>query len=137
MVIAMTPKILHVDDSEDMREIVLLALETIGGLEVMQSSSGAEALTVAPSFNPDLFLLDVMMPEMTGPQTLSHLRAMPRFASTPTIFLTAKALSEDIAELMAMGALEVIAKPFDPMNLAEHIVATWMHAINEAKLRSS
>jgi CheY-like chemotaxis protein len=121
----MDPRVLHVDDSDDMRQIVLLALETVGNLEVAQASSGAEALDLAVSFDPDVFLLDVMMPEMTGPETLMGLRKIPKFATTPVIFLTAKAQPEDIADLMALGALTVMTKPFDPMTLAEKIVKIW------------
>ncbi len=128
----MAPRILHVDDSDDMREIVMIALETIGGLEVAQCSSGAEALTVALSFKPDLFLLDVMMPGLTGPETLLHLREIPLFANTPVIFLTAKARPEDIVDLMALGALDVITKPFDPMTVSDHIVTTWDRAMGDA-----
>ena len=130
--IVMAPRILHVDDSEDMRAIVLLALETIGGLEVVQCSSGAEALIVAVSSKPDLFLLDVMMPDLTGPQTLLRLREMPQFGATPVIFLTAKAGPQDIVDLMAEGALEVITKPFDPMTISEQIVAIWKNSMREA-----
>jgi CheY-like chemotaxis protein len=130
--ILMAPKVLHVDDSEDMRVIVLLALETIGGLEVIQCSSGAEALIVAVSFQPDLFLLDVMMPDLTGPQTLLRLREMPQFSATPVIFLTAKAGRQDIVDLMAEGALEVITKPFDPMTISEQIVAIWKKSMRKA-----
>ena len=121
----MTPKILHVDDSEDIRDITMLALETIGGLEILQCGSGAEALSKALSFQPDLFLLDVMMPEMTGPETLRRLRELPPFVNTPAIFLTAKAQIEDIEYLKGLGAIEVITKPFDPMTIAAKIVEIW------------
>lgn len=119
------PRILHVDDSEDMREIVLLSLETIGGLEVKQASSGAEALEMALPYVPDLFLLDVMMPEMTGPELMKNLRRLPEFATTPVVFLTAKAQVEELAELNSLGALAVMTKPFDPMHLAEEVVELW------------
>jgi CheY-like chemotaxis protein len=127
----MEPRVLHVDDSEDMRQIVLLALETVGNLEVAQASSGAEALSLAVSFEPDILLLDVMMPEMTGPQTLLNLRKISKFAATPVIFLTAKAQADDVADLMALGALAVMTKPFDPRSLAEQIVKIWEGFLTE------
>ena len=126
----MDPRVLHVDDSDDMHQIVLLALETVGNLEVAQAGSGVEALDLAVAFEPDIFLLDVMMPEMTGPETLKNLRKIPKFAATPVIFLTAKAQPEDIADLMALGALTVMTKPFDPMTLAEKIVKTWESSLS-------
>lgn len=121
----MEPRVLHVDDSDDLRQIVLLALETVGNLEVAQAASGAEALDLAVSFEPDIFLLDVMMPEMTGPETLLNLRKIPEFAATPAIFLTAKAQAEDISDLMDYGALAVLTKPFDPMSLADQVIKIW------------
>ena len=121
----MTLSILHVDDSEDIREVVRLALETVGGLNVVQCGSGAEALEAAQASKIDLFLLDVMMPEMTGPQTLLGLRELPQFARTPAVFLTAKAANGDLDELMGLGAADVLFKPFDPMTLADQVVAIW------------
>lgn len=122
------PLVLHVDDDEDIREIALIALETIGGLTVVQCDSGAEALRLAPQSMPDLFLLDVMMPGMTGIETLRGLRSMEQFADTPAIFMTAKIHDEDVNELMATGALAVIKKPFDTMTVAEEIVTIWRKA---------
>jgi CheY-like chemotaxis protein len=119
------PKILHIEDDEDIREIALIALETVGGLEVIQCASGLEALARAAAIQPDVFLLDVMMPGMTGEETLSALRAMPAFAHTPAIFMTAKAQHSDVRRLLDQGALDVIIKPFDPMTLASQIVEIW------------
>lgn len=130
----MVPKILHVDDDDDIREVVLIALELIGGLDVEQCSSGEEALERAPSIKPGLFLLDVMMPGLTGPETLSKLWAMPQFASTPAIFMTAKANREDLDELLRMGALDVITKPFDPMTVSGYIVEIWNRGLMSGKI---
>lgn len=119
------PRILHVDDDEDIREITLIALETVGGLQVTQCSSGPEALAVAASVKPGLFLLDVMMPLMNGEETLLALREMPAFAGTPAIFMTAKSQQSDIKRLLGLGALDVIIKPFDAMTLAGQIAEIW------------
>lgn len=119
------PKVMHVEDDMDIREIALIALETVGGLEVVQCESGAMALEMAPKEKPDLFLLDVMMPGMSGDETLLALRQMPEFADTPAIFMTAKAQQSEVDRLLEMGALDVITKPFDPMTLAEEILAIW------------
>ncbi|MFC2968154.1 response regulator [Acidimangrovimonas pyrenivorans] len=119
------PKVMHVEDDMDIREIALIALETVGGLDVVQCESGAQALEMAPVEKPDLFLLDVMMPGMSGDETLLALRQMPEFADTPAIFMTAKAQQSEVDRLLEMGALDVITKPFDPMTLAEEILAIW------------
>ncbi len=118
-------KILHVEDDLDIQAIAQIALETIGGFEVLQCSSGQEALKAAPDFKPDLFLLDVMMPGMTGPETLAALRELPGMADVPAIFMTAKAQRDEVAEFLALGAIEVVVKPFEPMELAGEIRAAW------------
>ncbi|KAF4000042.1 response regulator [Glaciimonas immobilis] len=118
--------ILYIEDDTDIQSIASLALQSIGGFAVTICSSGPEALAAINSGNrPDLILLDVMMPEMDGPSTLSALRALTSTASTPTIFMTAKAQPHEIAYLISLGALDVIAKPFDPMLLAHKIKELW------------
>ncbi|MEO6299260.1 MAG: response regulator [Paracoccaceae bacterium] len=118
-------KILHVDDDDDIREVTLLALEALGGLDVTQCSSGSEALAVVQSVVPDLFLLDVMMPDLTGEETLRALREIPQFVQTPAIFMTAKSQRSDLKRLMDMGALDVIQKPFDVTTLSSRITEMW------------
>lgn len=119
------PRVVHVEDDPDIREIALIALEMVGGLEVVQFASGREALDGAVAARPDLFLLDVMMPGMNGEETLRALRQMPEFETTPVIFMTAKAQQSDVRKFLDAGALEVIVKPFDPMQLATQILAIW------------
>ena len=114
-------KLLHVDDDEDIREITKMALEIFGEFEVKQCASGEEALRAVGKFIPDVLLLDVMMPGLTGPQTLEKIRMVPGLADVPVIFLTARAISNDNKELWDLGALEVINKPFDPMLLSQQI----------------
>jgi CheY-like chemotaxis protein len=118
-------RILHVDDDEDIRVIANMALEMVGNLEVLQCGSGREATEKAADFAPDLFLLDYMMPEMDGEQTLRALRNLPGLQYVPVIFMTAR-VQADIADgLRREGALEVITKPFDPMELANQIREVW------------
>ncbi len=118
-------KILHVEDEQDIQEIVRLALESIGGFTLETCTSGQEAIVKAPEFGPDLFLLDVMMPGMDGPETLLALRENPLFATTPAIFMTAKVMDGEVRRFKEIGALDVISKPFDPMSLANQIRAVW------------
>jgi CheY-like chemotaxis protein len=118
-------RVLHVDDDVDILEVSLIALAVVGGLEVTQCTSGHEALAKVRTARPDLFLLDVMMPEMDGVETLQGLRAIPRFSGTPAIFMTAKSEKAEIRRLMETGALDVIIKPFNAVTLASQIAAIW------------
>tara|TARA_R110002074_G_scaffold384000_1_gene564464 strand:- start:316 stop:708 length:393 start_codon:yes stop_codon:yes gene_type:complete len=118
-------KILHVDDDQDIRTIAQMSLEMVGGFELKQCASGKEALVVAPKFRPDLLLLDVMMPEMTGEQLWNKLMQMPELANTPTIFMTAKVERSFLTHLLHDGALAIVEKPFDPMELSQEILAAW------------
>lgn len=121
-------KILYVEDEPDIQRVVKLALEAMGGMSVIACSSGEEAIARAPSLAIDLILLDVMMPRMDGPTTLDHLRQCPNLAITPVVFMTAKAQPNEIAHFQALGALDVIAKPFDPLLLAKTLRAIWERA---------
>ena len=78
-------RILYVEDEPDIQQIAQIALQKVGGFEVKICSSGSEALAEVPGFNPDLILLDVMMPEMDGPQTYEALKKIPDVGRTPVI----------------------------------------------------
>ncbi len=118
-------KILYVEDEPDIQKVAKLALEHVGGFEVLVCSSGPEAIENAPGFAPDMILLDVMMPGMDGPATLEALRKIESLKHTPAVFLTAKVLPTEIRRYKELGALEVIAKPFDPMALSDQVRALW------------
>jgi len=118
-------RILHVDDDEDIRVIANMALEMVGEFEVLQCATGAEAVEKAADFAPDLFLLDYMMPDMDGEETLRELRKLSGMEHVPVVFMTAR-VQEDIANgLRREGALDVITKPFDPMELASQVREIW------------
>lgn len=127
-------KILVVDDEPDIQTVAGLALEDVAGFQVAICSSGLEALEVAPVFLPDLILLDVMMPKMDGLQTLKALRNVPELAAIPVIFLTAKVQHEEVSSYKEHGAIDVIAKPFDPMELGNSVRRIWeaFHAASRA-----
>jgi two-component system OmpR family response regulator len=117
--------VLYVDDEPDIREIVQISLNLTRGLTAHTSQSGEQALTMARQLQPDLVLLDVMMPGLDGPGTLGRMRQDPQTAFIPVIFMTAKAMPKEIALLLEMGALGVIAKPFDPMRLTAQVRSLW------------
>lgn len=114
----MPDKILYVDDESDIREIAQMSLEIDPEFEVRTGSSGREGLVEAAEWQPDLIMLDVMMPGMDGPETLRRLRASAVTAAIPVVFITARTQDHQIADYKAMGAADVLAKPFDPMALA-------------------
>ena len=118
-------RILSVEDEADIREILRLALESVGGFRVAMCSSGAEALQTAARFRPDLVLLDVRLPDMDGPLILKALRRLPETADTPVIFLTAKLGARDLERYRNLGALDIVTKPFDPMQLPGEILHVW------------
>lgn len=114
-------KIMAVEDEPDIRLVLEVALRDVAGFDLRVCSSGAEALKAAAEFLPDLILLDVMMPDMDGPQTLAALREIPETETTPIIFLTAKVQPQEVQRFRELGALGVISKPFDPMGLADEV----------------
>ena len=118
-------RVLIVEDEDDIREVARLALETVGGLRVEMCASGEEALQKASGFAPDLILLDVMMPGLDGPSTLQRLRQLPELEKTPVVFMTAKVMQTEVDEYRALGAVDVIPKPFDPMTLAGQLQQLW------------
>jgi len=118
-------RLLYVDDEADIRDIVAMALEDEADFELLLCPCGATALEMASSYRPDLLLLDVMMPDMDGPGTLKRLRELPGFENTPAVFITAKVRPTEVEQFKALGAVGVIAKPFDPMTLADQIRTLW------------
>ena len=118
-------RILHVEDDRSIQAVAKLALETLGGFEVLSCLSGQEALDQVQGFNPDFILLDVMMPGMDGPATLSKLRELVDIEQVPVAFMTAKVQPQEIEQYRQLGAREVIVKPFDPMTLAAQVRSIW------------
>ena len=116
-------KVLIIDDEADIRRVARLSLVKIGGMEVLDAASGAEGARTAAAETPDAILLDVMMPGLDGPATLLALRADPRTAGIPVVFLTAKAMPDEVRRLLAMGVHGVLNKPFDPMTLPSQLRA--------------
>jgi CheY-like chemotaxis protein len=113
-----TRSVLVVDDDDSIRDVTMLALEAVGGFEVLTAVGGAEALVLARERHPDAVLLDVMMPGMDGPTTLRHLRSDPEIADIPVVLLTAKVRVGGGQVWDDLPVQGVIPKPFDPMTLS-------------------
>ena len=118
-------RILLADDEPDILEIARIALENVGGYEVAACESGAEFLRLLPSFEPDLVIIDALMPDVDGLQVLSEMRSIPGFEDVPAVFLTGLVLERDLRKLRDSGAADVITKPFDPMTLPQRIENVW------------
>ena len=113
--------ILVVDDDDFVRMLTSVSLSKVGGMRVLEASGGAEGLLLATQEQPDVIMLDVMMPGMDGADTLRALRANPATAAIPVIFLTAKAMPDEKARLSELGAAAVFTKPFDPLTIADDV----------------
>ncbi|WP_349573547.1 response regulator [Azotobacter salinestris] len=113
-------RILHVEDDGLIQAIVRAALQT-KGFEVVCASSGREALEVVSNYSPDLILLDVVMPDMDGLETLERLKGKIDIKRTPVIFMTAGANQKEMEHYRSLGARGIIIKPFNPTRLHEEI----------------
>jgi len=118
-------RILLADDEPDILEISRIALETVGGFEVSVCSSGKTLLERLPEFRPDLVIVDVLMPDMTGPEVFEEIRRRPEYDEVPVIYLTGVIQEEELEDLRETGVADIILKPFDPMTLADRINGVW------------
>lgn len=121
----MLKRVLFVEDDPDIQTVARMALEAVGGFTVLGCSSGTEALERVEAFAPDLILLDVMMPGMDGLETLRSLRLLPVAEAVPVVFMTAKVQAQEVSRYREAGAVDVIAKPFDPMTLPSTVRSIW------------
>lgn len=118
-------KIFYAEDDEDIQRIVRMSLERIGKMTVMVESDPLKAIEGIKAFQPDLVMLDWMMPGMDGPTLLKAMREQPETAGFPVVFITAKATVKDHEELAALGAAGIISKPFSPKDLPEQLRGIW------------
>jgi CheY-like chemotaxis protein len=114
--------LLIVDDEQDVRMLVAMALEMTVGWTVIEEEDGNRAVARAAEINPDAILLDVNIGARDGPSVFAELRSDSRTAHIPVVFLTGNVRPAQTAPLRALGA-GVLAKPFEPMHLASLIAA--------------
>ena len=117
--------VLYVDDDPDICAVVQATLCLIDGLDVYTAESGERGIDLAYELKPDIVLMDVMMPGLDGPATLKRMREHSLIGHIPVIFITAKVLPEEVAELLKLGAIGVIRKPVDPRTLGKELFALW------------
>ena len=114
-------RILFIDDEDDIKTLAQFCLELEANWEMIGASNGQEGIEIAQKEKPDAILLDAMMPDLDGIETLAKLRANPETKDIPTIFITAKAQASDRRRFYSAGAKGVINKPFDSLTLASQI----------------
>lgn len=117
----MAKQILIIDNEPYIQEVAQISLETLAGWQVLTASSGQSGIATAEQVQPDAILLDVMMPDMDGIATFEKLQANPATQPIPVILLTAKVQVADRRRYEALGIMATIAKPFDPLTLADQI----------------
>jgi CheY-like chemotaxis protein len=119
-------KILLVEDEEHIQMVAKMALELSADYEVATAGNGEQMLELYDEFQPDLVLLDVMMPKLDGPGALQELKERYPDGHAPVVFMTAKVQNREQNKYLIMGAVGVIEKPFDPMVLAETVNGMWL-----------
>jgi DNA-binding response OmpR family regulator len=116
------PVVLVADDDDDIRDLVAFRLDR-AGYEVLRAGDGQEALDLAKEHRPDLAVLDVMMPKLTGYDVTRELRADPATSRIPVILLTARVQEADVARGFEAGADDYVKKPFSPQELKARVQA--------------
>ncbi len=114
-------RVLIIDDEDDIREVAKISLEILGGWEVNTCGTGSEGLVLAMDQQPDVILLDVMMPDMDGPATYKELQGEEATRNIPVILLTGKERTSEHADFQSLGVRGVITKPFDPLTLSSDV----------------
>ncbi len=115
-------KLWRAEDEREIRDLVAFSLQ-FGGFTVVQASNGAEAVERAQVELPDLILMDVRMPKMTGYEACRMLKTLPAVRDIPVVFLSAKGQESEIQTGLEAGAEEYILKPFAPDELAKQVKA--------------
>lgn len=118
-------KILYAEDEPDLQTVVEMTINAMSNYEIKICDNGKKLLESVEAYNPDLILLDVMMPEMDGPTTFKNLQANEKTKNIPVVFMTAKAQVHEIETFKETGVLGIITKPFDPVNLCSDIEKIW------------
>lgn len=118
-------KVMYAEDDEDIRLIAKISMETGANMMVEDYPDGQKLFERLMNVNPDIIVLDAKMPELGGCETLRKIRELKRFDNLPVIFLTSSLDDEDLARYYSLGAAGVIAKPFDPGNLANQIISIY------------
>ena len=118
-------RICYVEDDEDIQRIVRMSLERVGKMTVAVVTDPTQAIQAFAEFQPDLVMLDWMMPVLDGPALFQQMKLRPETSALPVVFITARASPRDLAELKELGAAGTISKPFSPKDLPDQLRAIW------------
>ncbi|MGD2090862.1 MAG: response regulator [Candidatus Aminicenantes bacterium] len=118
-------RIMYVDDDPDLQDIVRLGLETRAGFTVTCCDSGNQALEEIRDFKPDLVILDMVLPGMSGLHLLERMRELRGVPWIPVIFLTSKISPQQVEEYKELGVIGVINKPLNPLELRDRVRDIW------------
>lgn len=116
---------LYVDDDENLRSLVEISLEVIGSYTVTLARSGTEALEILKYFSPDMILLDLIMPNMSGMEVLKEIKMKKLFKKTPIILMSGQSELEPLELSKELTIIGIINKPFDPIQLSEQVQKLW------------
>lgn len=114
------PKIVIAEDERDILELIRFVLE-FNGFDVVTADNGEEAVRKVLAERPDLVLLDVRMPRMTGHQACQALKANAKTRCIPVVFLSARGQEADVRYGLSLGAADYILKPFSPEELTDRL----------------
>lgn len=114
-------RILIAEDETDIRELIDFTLTNLAGHQIFKAKNGAEAVEMAPQVMPDLIMMDVRMPRMTGYEACRELKKIDGVKEIPVIFLSAKGQEAEIETGFDVGAFDYILKPFGPAELAQRV----------------
>jgi CheY-like chemotaxis protein len=117
--------LLYIDDDENLRSLVKMSLEVIGGYTLKLSASGTEALEVLKDFSPDIILLDLIMPNMNGIEVLKKIKMQNAFKNPPIILMTGQSDFEQLKLSKELAIIGIINKPFDPIQLSKQVQKIW------------
>ena len=115
----MTRKILIIDDEDDIRELLQMSIEMSSGWTVLTAASGKEGIEIATQAQPDVIILDVMMPDMDGPTTFEQLQQNSATQEIPVVLLTAKVQAAEQPRFTQLGVKAVLSKLIDPLTFAD------------------
>lgn len=118
-------KILYAEDEPDVQIVVETVVQSLSDYQIKICDNGKKLIECVEDYNPDLILLDVMMPEMDGPTTLKAIQSNEKTKNIPVIFMTAKAQIHEIKDLQKANVVGIITKPFDPMKLCSELQEIW------------
>ena len=116
---------MYVDDDPDILKIARLSLEKKGNFKVLACDSGIQALHEVEGFQPDLIILDVVMPDMDGTKILRELQQNPETKKIPVFFMTSRLHPDELDFYKRLGIVGILEKPFHPLTISDQVKKLW------------